>query len=147
VRWQLSQIDVGWPVHNLTRHMVACHALRTPRTLEETCGRRGYLRSFWLALDCSRAASIAILPTTRAKRRLQIINGMGLSLSGWAIHVYFTSRRSEWLSKWPLVVELLVKSVVMAVVVAVVAVGLQIALYDRRLGLLQASLALSASGL
>jgi class 3 adenylate cyclase len=61
------------------------------------------------------------------------LHGTGLALSGWAVHLYFTSRSSEWLTKWPLVIELLVKSVVMAVVVAVVAVALQATLYGHRI--------------
>ena len=61
------------------------------------------------------------------------VHGMGLALSGWAVHLYFTSRSSEWVTRWPLVIELLVKSVVMAVVVAVVAMGLQATLYGSRI--------------
>jgi class 3 adenylate cyclase len=61
------------------------------------------------------------------------LHGMGLALSGWAVHLYFTSRSSAWVAKWPLVVELLVKSVVMAVVVAAVAMGLQAVLYGSRI--------------
>jgi adenylate cyclase len=61
------------------------------------------------------------------------LHGMGLALSGWAVHLYFTSRSSAWVTKWPLVVELLVKSVVMTVAVAAVAIGLQAALYGNRI--------------
>jgi hypothetical protein len=61
------------------------------------------------------------------------LHGMGVALSGWALHLYFTTRGSAWVTKWPLVVELLIKSVVMAVVVAAVAVGLQAALYGHRI--------------
>jgi class 3 adenylate cyclase len=60
------------------------------------------------------------------------IHGMGLALSGWAVHLYFTSRSSEWLRRWPFVVEIVVQSVVMAIVVATVAVALQFALYGQR---------------
>ena len=60
-------------------------------------------------------------------------HGMGVALSGWAVHLYFTSRSSEWVRRWPLVVELAVQSVVMAIVVATVAVGLQAALYGSRI--------------
>src|SRR5437899_1798419 len=59
-------------------------------------------------------------------------HGMGLALSGWAVHLYFTSRSSEWVKRWPLVVEIVVQSVVMAIVVATVAMGLQAALYGNR---------------
>jgi class 3 adenylate cyclase len=61
------------------------------------------------------------------------IHGMGLALSGWAVHLYFTSRGSEWVRRWPLVVEIAVRSLVMAVVVATVAIGLQMVLYDHRI--------------
>jgi adenylate cyclase len=61
------------------------------------------------------------------------LHGMGVALSGWAVHLYLTSRSSAWVTKWPLVVELLIKSVVMAVVVAAVAIGLQAALYGHRI--------------
>jgi adenylate cyclase len=61
------------------------------------------------------------------------VHGMGVALSGWAVHLYFTSRSSAWVTKWPLVLELLIKSVVMAVVVAAVAMGMQTALYGHRI--------------
>ena len=60
-------------------------------------------------------------------------HGMGLTLSGWAVHVYFTSRSSEWVRRWPLVVEILVQAVVMAMVVVTVAVGLEVVLYGHRI--------------
>jgi class 3 adenylate cyclase len=61
------------------------------------------------------------------------IHGMGLALSGWAVHLYFTSRSSEWMRRWPLVVEIAVQSVVMAIVVATVAMVLQAVLYGHRI--------------
>jgi class 3 adenylate cyclase len=61
------------------------------------------------------------------------LHGMGLALSGWAVHLYFTSRNSEWVRRWPLVVEIVVQSLVMAIVVVTVAVGLQVALYGNRI--------------
>ena len=61
------------------------------------------------------------------------IHGMGLALSGWAVHLYFTSRSSEWVRRWPLVVEIALRSVVMALVVATVAMGLQALLYGNRI--------------
>jgi class 3 adenylate cyclase len=60
-------------------------------------------------------------------------HGIGLALSGWAVHLYFTSRSSGWLRRWPLVVEIAVQSVVMALVVATVAMGLQVVLYGNRI--------------
>jgi len=60
------------------------------------------------------------------------IHGMGVTLAAWAVHLYFTSRSSEWVRRWPLVVEIVVQSVVMAIVVATVTMGLQAALYGHR---------------
>jgi class 3 adenylate cyclase len=61
------------------------------------------------------------------------IHGLGLALSVWAIHLYFTTRRSEWVRRWPLVVEIAVQSVVMAIVVATVAMTLEVVLYEHRI--------------
>jgi adenylate cyclase len=61
------------------------------------------------------------------------IHGLGLALSVWAVHLYFTSRRSEWVRRWPLVVEIAVQSVVMAIVVATVAMTLEVVLYEHRI--------------
>ena len=61
------------------------------------------------------------------------LHGMGVAVAGWAVHLYFTSRRSEWGSRWPLLTDLAVRSATMAVVVAAVALGLQAALYGQRI--------------
>jgi hypothetical protein len=61
------------------------------------------------------------------------VHGVGLALSGWGTHLYFTSGSSEWVRKWPLAVEVAVRSVAMATVVATIAAGLQAALYGARL--------------
>src|ERR1700676_2119433 len=61
------------------------------------------------------------------------LHGMGLTLSGWAVHLYFTSRNSEWVRRWPLVIEIVVQSAVMAIVVATVAIGLEVVLYGHRI--------------
>lgn len=61
------------------------------------------------------------------------LHGMGLALAGWAVHVYFTSHRSAWVSRWPLAVDIAVRSASMAVAVAVVALGLQALLYGQRI--------------
>ena len=50
-------------------------------------------------------------------------HGMGMTLAGWGVHLYFTSRRSEWINKWPLLIDLAVRSATMAVVVASVVAG------------------------
>jgi len=59
------------------------------------------------------------------------LHGMGLTLSAWAVHLYFTSRSSEWVRRWPLVIEIVVQSAVMAIVVATVAIGLEVVLYGH----------------
>lgn len=59
-------------------------------------------------------------------------HGMGVALSGWAVHLYFTSRGGEWTRRWPLLLEIALQSAVMAIVVAVVAMGLQAAIYGDR---------------
>lgn len=61
------------------------------------------------------------------------IHGMGTALSGWVVHLYFTSRGSEWIRRWPLWFEITVRSTTMAIVVATVVVALQVALYGRGL--------------
>ena len=33
-------------------------------------------------------------------------HGMGITLAGWGVHRYFTSRRSAWVSRWPLLADL-----------------------------------------
>jgi class 3 adenylate cyclase len=58
---------------------------------------------------------------------------VGVTLAGWAVHLYFTSRRSAWVSKWPLLTDLAVRSATMALVIAVAALGLQAALYGQRI--------------
>jgi adenylate cyclase len=59
------------------------------------------------------------------------LHGMGITLAGWGAHLYFTSRRSEWLSRWPLLMDLALRSAAMAIVVAVAVLGLQVALYGE----------------
>ncbi len=61
------------------------------------------------------------------------IHGMGITLAVWTVHLYFTSRSSEWVRRWPLVIEIAVQVVVMAIVVATVAMGLEVALYNHRI--------------
>lgn len=53
------------------------------------------------------------------------LHGMGVALAGWATHLYFVSRRSEWITRWPLLVDLAVRSAAMAVVVALAVLGLE----------------------
>jgi class 3 adenylate cyclase len=58
-------------------------------------------------------------------------HGAGITLAIWATHLYFTSRSSAWLTRWPLALELVFRSVAMAAVVATVASILQLVLYDE----------------
>ena len=57
------------------------------------------------------------------------LHGMGVTLAGWATHLYFVSRRSEWISRWPLPVDLAVRAATMAVVVASAVLVLEPLLY------------------
>ena len=57
------------------------------------------------------------------------LHGIGVALAGWATHLYFASRRSEWISRWPLLMDLGLRSATMAVVVASVLLGLEPLLY------------------
>jgi len=61
------------------------------------------------------------------------LHGVGVTLAGWGVHLYFTSRRSEWVSRWPLLTDLAVRSATMAFAVAVVALGLEAVLYGHRI--------------
>jgi class 3 adenylate cyclase len=61
------------------------------------------------------------------------LHGMGVALAGWATHLYFVSRRSEWISRWPLLMDLAVRSAVMAVVVALAILGLEPLLHWHRI--------------
>ncbi|KRR01569.1 hypothetical protein CQ12_31045 [Bradyrhizobium jicamae] len=60
-------------------------------------------------------------------------HGMGVALAGWATHLYFASRRGDWISRWPLLVDLAVRSAAMAVVVAVTVLTLEPLLYGHRI--------------
>jgi class 3 adenylate cyclase len=57
------------------------------------------------------------------------VHGAALTLSAWAVHLYFASRSSAWVRRWPLAVELVIRSLAMAAVVAAVAITLEILLY------------------
>jgi hypothetical protein len=60
------------------------------------------------------------------------VHGMGLAASGLGAHLYFNSRLSGQLRRWPFLAEFALRAVVMAIAVSVIAVGLQVVLYDRR---------------
>ncbi|MDI1261683.1 MAG: adenylate/guanylate cyclase domain-containing protein [bacterium] len=46
------------------------------------------------------------------------LHGFGVALAGWTTHLYFASRRSGWISRWPLLTDLAVRSAAMAIVIA-----------------------------
>ena len=71
------------------------------------------------------------IEATLANYLRSAFHGMGMTLAGWGVHLYFTSRRSEWVSKWPLLADLAMRSATMAIVVASVALILQAALYGE----------------
>jgi class 3 adenylate cyclase len=56
---------------------------------------------------------------------------MGITLAGWGAHNYFTSRRSAWVARWPLLAELALRSATMALAIAVTILGLQVVLYQQ----------------
>src|SRR5262249_12598048 len=64
------------------------------------------------------------------------LHGSVLTLAAWALQLYFPSRSSAWVRRWPLAVELIIRSVVMAVAVATVTVVGEDVIYpygvDRR---------------
>ena len=57
------------------------------------------------------------------------LHGAGVTLAAWAVQLYFTSRSSAWVRRWPLLVELVIRSVVTAVAVATVLVVGEAVLY------------------
>jgi len=62
------------------------------------------------------------------------LHGACIGASGWGAHLYFNSRSSAWLRKWPLLAEIAVRAIVIAIVVSIVAVALEVVLYyDHRL--------------
>lgn len=61
------------------------------------------------------------------------LHGMGMALAGWGVHLYFTSRRTAWVSTWPLLTDLAVRSATMAVVVASTVLILESLLYWHRI--------------
>ncbi|NOJ44283.1 adenylate/guanylate cyclase domain-containing protein [Bradyrhizobium australiense] len=61
------------------------------------------------------------------------LHGMGVALAGWATHLYFASRRSDWISRWPLLMDLAVRSAATAVVIALAVLSLEPLLYWHRI--------------
>ena len=58
-------------------------------------------------------------------------HGMGITLAGWSVHRFFTSRRSAWVVRWPLLADLALRSTTMAMAIAVTILVLQVALYGE----------------
>ena len=61
------------------------------------------------------------------------VHGAALAVVGRQVHLYFMSRSSAWLRRWPFVVELVIRSVIMALVIASVTIVLEVILYDHRI--------------
>jgi class 3 adenylate cyclase len=59
------------------------------------------------------------------------VHGAGITLAAWAVQLYFTSRSSAWVRRWPLAVELVISSVATAVAVAAVTVALEAVIYPQ----------------
>lgn len=59
------------------------------------------------------------------------VHAMGITLAGWGAHHYFTSRRSAWVVRWPLLMDLALRSTTMALAIAVAILGLQVVLYGQ----------------
>jgi class 3 adenylate cyclase len=59
------------------------------------------------------------------------LHGAGIMLAGWAVQLYFTSRSSAWVRRWPLAVELVIRSLAMALVVATATVALEAVVYPH----------------
>jgi class 3 adenylate cyclase len=57
------------------------------------------------------------------------LHGAGVLLAAGMVQLYFTSRASAWVRRWPLVVELVIRSLAMALAVAAVIVALEAILY------------------
>lgn len=89
--------------------------LSCPQTVEATCGNRWRLAAIGLLAGSAYRYFVDDPDEATFANYLRSgLHGMGVSLSGWVVHLYFTSRSSAWVTKWPLVIELFIKSVVMA---------------------------------
>jgi len=62
------------------------------------------------------------------------LHGAGVTLAAWSVQLYFTSRSSAWVRRWPLVVELVIRSVVMAVAVTAVTIAGEAIIYPYGVG-------------
>jgi hypothetical protein len=69
--------------------------------------------------------------TSLANYLRSAVHGAAITLAGWSVHLYFTSRSSAWVRRWPLAAELIVRSIIMTIVVATVAIVLEPMLYAQ----------------
>jgi adenylate cyclase len=61
------------------------------------------------------------------------LHGVGVAATGWAAHLFFNSRASGWLRKWPLAAEIIVRAIAMTLAVSAATTLLQVVLYGQRL--------------
>jgi adenylate cyclase len=59
------------------------------------------------------------------------LHAMGITLAGWGVHLFFTSRRSAWVSRWPLLTDVTLRSLTMGLAITVAILGLQVVLYGQ----------------
>lgn len=57
------------------------------------------------------------------------VHGATIAAFGWASHVYFTSRASLWLRRWPLLAEIALRALMMTAAIAIAITALQFLLY------------------
>jgi adenylate cyclase len=61
------------------------------------------------------------------------LHGIGVAAVGWGAHLFFNSRGSGWLRKWPLAAEMIVRAIAMTLAVSAATTLLQMVLYGQRL--------------
>jgi adenylate cyclase len=61
------------------------------------------------------------------------LHGIGIAATGWGAHLFFDSRGSGWLRKWPLTAEMALRATTMTLAVSAATAVLQMVLYDQRL--------------
>src|ERR1700758_4324979 len=112
VRWR--RIAAG-PAHrkqcrrcaNWRRRFVAC------RFAMQREGRGGSMRRVWVSTiivavlgalfgGLFRYVFDPVDETSIANYLRSSLHGVSVTLAGWAVHLYFTSRNSAWVRRWPL---------------------------------------------
>jgi len=61
------------------------------------------------------------------------LHGIGVAATGWGVHLFFNSRGSAWLRRWPFAAEIILRAIAMALAVSAATTVLQVMLYSRRL--------------